>query len=77
MLGEFTKLAESGVKTKEGVVTFAQEKGKQKVKECLYEEAFCSGKTFGLYVELGKGRERGGEQSEDTLALEKEAAFDY
>jgi hypothetical protein len=77
VLGEFTKLAESGLKTKEGVVTFAQTKGVQKVKECLYEEKFCSGKTFGLYVELGKGTEKAGEQSEDTLTFEKEAAFDY
>jgi hypothetical protein len=77
VIGEFTKIAESGVKTTEGTVNFEQTKGVQKVKECNLDKAFCSGKTFGLYVELGKGREKGGEAQEDTITLEKEAAFDY
>jgi hypothetical protein len=77
IIGEFNKFAESGVKTKEGTVNFEQTKGVQKVKECDFDKAFCSGKTFGLYVELGKGREKGGIEQEDTITLEKEAAFDY
>jgi hypothetical protein len=77
VLGLFTKVAESGVKTKTGVVTFGQTKGVQEVKTCEVDSKFCSGKTFGLYAELGKGREKAGEQSEDTVTLEKEVALDY
>ena len=77
VLGEFTKAAESGVKTKQGTVLFEQAKGIQSVKECDFDKAFCSGKTFGLYIELGKGREKGGIKQEDKITLAKEAAFDY
>jgi hypothetical protein len=77
LMGEFNKAAESGVKTKEGTLNFEQTKGVQKVKECNLDKAFCSGKTFGLYLEGGKGREKSGIREEDTITLEKEAAFDY
>jgi len=77
VLGLFTKVAESGVKTKTGEIAFKQTKGTQELKECEAETAFCVGQTFGLYAELGKGREKAGEQSEDTITLSKEAAFDY
>jgi hypothetical protein len=78
LIGEFNKFAESGVKTKEGTVNFEQtSKGVQKVKECDLDKAFCSGKTFGLYDELGKGREKAGITQNDTITLAKEAAFDY
>jgi hypothetical protein len=81
VLGEFSNGAESGVKTKEGTVDFQQTKGVQRVKECDLDKAFClegsTHKTFGLYIELGKGREKAGWDQEETITLEKEAAFDY
>ena len=77
VIGEFNQGAESGVKTKQGTVLFEQSKGVQGVKECDLDKAFCSGKTFGLYVELGKGREKAGVKQEDKIKLAKEAAFDY
>ncbi len=81
VIGEFNQGAESGAKTKQGTVLFEQTKGVQKVKECDLDKAFCEpgGKkaTFGLYLELGKGREKGGIKQEDKITLAKEAAFDY
>ncbi len=77
ILGGFNQGAESGVKTKQGTVLFEQSKGIQKVKECDLDKAFCSGKTFGLYIELGKGREKAGLKQEEKITLAKEAAFDY
>ncbi len=84
VIGEFGQFTKSGALTKSGTILFAEStKGVQKVKECDLDKAFCSGKTFGLYIELGKGREKGGETSEDEVTLEattkfKEgAAFDY
>jgi hypothetical protein len=77
VLGEFFKVAESGVKTKTGELNFVQSKGVQEVKECDFDKKFCEGRTFGLYIELGKGREKGGEESANEVTFEKEAAFDY
>jgi len=77
VIGLFTKVAASGVETETGEVAFTQTKGVQELKTCELDKAFCSGKTFGLYAELGKGREKAGEQSEDTITLGKKAAFDY
>ena len=82
VIGEFNaKAPESGVKTKQGTVLFEQTKGVQKVKECDLDKAFCEPggvkATFGLYIELGKGREKGGIKQNDTISLAKEAAFDY
>ena len=77
VIGEATKVAASGVPTKEITGVLAESKGVQKIKECDLDKAFCSGKTFGLYLELGKGREKAGLASEGTTTLEKEAAFDY
>jgi hypothetical protein len=85
LIGEFNaKTPESGVKTTGGTVLFEQTKGVQKVKECDLDKAFCEpgGKkaTFGLYIELGKGREKGGIKQEDTITFipaKTEAAFDF
>jgi hypothetical protein len=81
IIGEFNKSAASGEKTKEGTVDFEQTKGVQKVKECDLDKAFCfektTHKTFGLYTEAGKGREKSGIKQEGAITLEKEAAFDY
>jgi hypothetical protein len=80
-MGEFVKMAASGTKTKTGEVNFETTKGVQEVKECDFDKAFCfkeaTHKTFGLYLELGKGREKAGLQLAAEVTLQKEAAFDY
>jgi hypothetical protein len=55
------------------------EKQKQSLKTCDTPTALCSGKTFELYSEVGKGKEEGGESQEDTIELTSpaEAAIDF
>ncbi len=76
LIGVFDlKASESGTKGEESVEFYLQNKGVQEVKTCKEPKSTCSGKTFGLYSELGKGREGAGLQSEDTIKLELTTKF--